>query len=67
MGLMRMSRKLVILVGSARIVFAERQPRGGLKSIAGFDLEDFIAGRGAAGQFNDLRNRGIELLIVPDY
>lgn len=61
------SKKLIILVSNARIVFAERQANGGLSAVAGFELDDFIADGVGAGRFGELKARGVELLIVPDY
>jgi len=67
MGSFRQSKKLIILVSNARIVFADRQAHGGLTTIASFELDDFIAGGTVPAQLGVLKSRGVELLIVPDY
>jgi hypothetical protein len=67
MGFFQERKKLISLISNARIVFAEWAPQAGLKALASFDLDDFLAGAVATLEVEGLRTRGNELLIVPDY
>lgn len=67
MTLFGKKKKLHTLVSNARIVFAESAPRGGLRTVASLELDDFLHGGAAAQVCGQLRGYKNELLIVPDF